>query len=367
MSSESLLPNFQCVTAIRREQSPPQHQGCLSDQENQIARFQDRAKATLARSTEFQRSMAEAVQFSKNSWSVRSYAVLSIGAALSTIALKFTAYFLTGSVGLFSDAAESIVNLIAAIVALWALTLAVRPPDADHTFGHSKAEYCSSALEGLLILVAAISIAIAAWGRLMNPQPLEQIGFGLGLSLVASAINGGVALILLRAGRRLRSITLRADAHHLLTDVWTTGGIILGLIVVQLTGWLVLDPVIALLVAANIVWAGFRLLHETGMGLMDTALPAHEQQVISVILDNYKQQGIQFHAMRSRVAGARRFVNFHVLVPGKWTVQRGHDLCEEIELTIGGALPGTHIFTHLEPLEDPLSWADQELDRLEQG
>ncbi len=217
--------------------------------------------------------------------------------------------------GLFSDAAESIVNLIAAVVALWALTLAARPPDADHTFGHSKAEYCSSALEGLLILVAAVSIGITAWDRLMHPQPLEQIGLGLGFSLVAGAINGGVALVLLRAGRRLRSITLRADAHHLLTDVWTTGGIVLGLIVVQLTGWLVLDPVIALVVAVNIVWAGFRLLRETGMGLMDTALPANEQQVISTILTSYKEQGIQFHAMRSRVAGARRFVYFHVLVP----------------------------------------------------
>lgn len=310
--------------------------------------------------------MAKALQFSKSSWSARSYAILSIGAALSTIALKFTAYFLTGSVGLFSDAAESIVNLIAAVVALWALTLAIRPPDADHTFGHSKAEYCSSALEGLLILVAAASIAITAWGRLLHPQPLEQIGLGLGLSLVASAINGGVAMILLRAGRRLRSITLRADAHHLLTDVWTTGGIVLGLIVVQLTGWLVLDPVIALVVAANIVWAGFRLLRETGMGIMDTALPANEQQIISAILTGYKEQKIQFHALRSRAAGARRFVNFHVLVPGKWTVQRGHDLCEELELAISRALPGTHVFTHLEPLEDPLSWADQELDRPEQ-
>lgn len=310
--------------------------------------------------------MAKAVQFSKSSWSARSYAILSIGTALSTIALKFTAYFLTGSVGLFSDAAESIVNLVAAVVALWALTLAARPPDTQHTFGHSKAEYCSSALEGLLILVAAVSIGIAAWGRLMHPQPLEQIGLGLGLSLVASAINGGVALVLLRAGRRLRSITLRADAHHLLTDIWTTGGILLGLIVVQLTGWLVLDPVIALVVAVNIVWAGFRLLRETGMGLMDTALPADEQQVVSAILTSHKKQGIQFHAMRSRVAGARRFVSFHVLVPGKWTVQHGHDLCEAIELAISRALPGTHVFTHLEPLEDPLSWADQELDRLEE-
>lgn len=297
-----------------------------------------------------------------SSRSARSYAALSIGAALLTIALKFGAYFLTGSIGLFSDAAESVVNLIAAVVALWALTLAARPPDARHTFGHSKAEYFSSALEGTLILVAAASIALAALSRLMHPQPLEQLGLGLVLSLVASAINGGVALILLRAGRRLRSITLRADAHHLLTDVWTTGGIALGLLLVQWTGWLVLDPVVALIVAANIVWAGFRLLHETGMGLLDTALPADEQQVITAVLAKYKGH-IQFHALRTRVAGARRFVSFHVLVPGEWTIQRGHDLSEEIELAISSALPGTNVSTHLEPLEDQLSWADQELDR----
>lgn len=310
--------------------------------------------------------VAKASQFSKNSWSARSYAVLSIGAALATIGLKFTAYFLTGSVGLFSDAAESIVNLIAAVVALWALTLAARPPDANHTFGHSKAEYCSSALEGLLILAAAASIGIAALNQIVHPHPLEQIGLGLGLSLVATAVNGGVATILLRAGRRLRSVTLRADAHHLLTDVWTSVGIVLGLILVQLTGWLVLDPVIALIVAVNIVWTGLRLLHETGLGLMDAALPADEQQVITATLAGYKGQGIQFHALRTRIAGARRFVSFHVLVPGKWTVQRGHDLCEEIELSLGRRLPGTHVFTHLEPLEDPLSWADQELDRSQQ-
>lgn len=310
--------------------------------------------------------VAKASQLSKNSWSARSYAILSIGAALVTIALKFTAYFLTGSVGLFSDAAESIVNLIAAVVALWALTLAARPPDAKHTYGHSKAEYCSSALEGALILVAAASIGVEASNHLVHPQPLDQVGLGLGFSLAATAVNGGVAMILLRAGQRLRSITLRADAHHLFTDVWTSVGIILGLILVQLTGWLVLDPVIALIVAANIVWAGLRLLRETGLGLMDTALDADEQQLIKSVLATYKEQGIQFHALRTRIAGARRFVSFHVLVPGKWTVQRGHDLCEEIELALGRMLPGTHVFTHLEPLEDPASWADQELDRLEQ-
>ena len=297
--------------------------------------------------------------------SARSYAVLSIGAAIVTIALKFEAYFLTGSAGLFSDAAESIVNLVAAVVALWALTLAARPPDAEHTFGHSKAEYFSSALEGTLILVAAVSIGIESWSHLLHPQPLEQVGQGLVLSLIATAVNGGVAVILLRAGRRLHSITLRADGQHLLTDVWTSGGVILGIILVQLTGWLVLDPVIALIVAINIVWAGVRLLRETGSALMDTSLPADEQQVIKNILLTYQEQSIQFHALRTRLAGARRFISFHILVPGEWTVQRGHDLSEAIELAICKALPSTHVMTHLEPLEDPVSWADQELDRLD--
>lgn len=298
-----------------------------------------------------------------NTRSARSYATLSIGAAILTIALKFGAYFLTGSVGLFSDAAESVVNLIAALVALWALTLAARPPDEEHAFGHSKAEYLSSGVEGALILVAAASISVAAWGRLFNPQPLEQVGLGLVITLVATAVNGGVALILLRAGRRLRSITLRADAHHLLTDVWTSGGVVLGVILVHLTGWLLLDPAIALIVAANIVWAGVRLLRETGYGLLDTALPAVDQQIIAAVLARYKEKGILFHALRTRVAGARRFVSLHVLVPGEWTVQRGHDLCEEIELAISRGLPGTNVITHMEPLEDPVSWDDQDLDR----
>lgn len=295
--------------------------------------------------------------------SARSYVTLSIGAAILTIALKFGAYLLTGSVGLFSDAAESVVNLIAALVALWALTLAARPPDEEHAFGHSKAEYFSSGLEGALILVAAVSIGVAAWNRLLAPQPLEQVGLGLLLTLVASGINGSVAVILLRAGRRLRSVALRADAHHLLTDVWTSGGVVLGIALVQLTGWLILDPVIALLVAANIVWAGIRLLRETGYGLLDSALPATEQQIIATTLLRYEEKGILFHALRTRVAGARRFVSLHVLVPGEWTVQCGHDLCEEIELAISRALPSTNVMTHLEPLEDPVSWEDQDLER----
>lgn len=295
--------------------------------------------------------------------SARFYAYLSIVAALITIALKAGAYLLTGSVGLLSDAAESLVNLAAALVATWALTLAAKPPDEEHAFGHSKAEYFSSGVEGALIIVAAGSIAVAAWQRLLHPQPLEQIGVGLGLSLVATAVNGGLAFVLLRAGERLRSIALRADAHHLLTDVWTSVGVVLGLIFVPVTGWLVLDPIIAFLVAANIVWAGVKLLRETGSELLDASLPAAELQIIRDILASYDDQGIVFHALRTRSAGARRFVSFHILVPGKWTIQQGHNLCEEIELAIIHALPGTNVSTHLEPLEDPVSWEDQNLDR----
>ncbi|MBD2521582.1 cation diffusion facilitator family transporter [Nostoc sp. FACHB-133] len=294
---------------------------------------------------------------------VRSYAFLSIGAAVVTIALKFGAYLLTGSVGLLSDAIESCVNLAAALIALWAVTYAAKPADAEHTFGHSKAEYFSSGAEGALIIVAAISIGVEAWGRLLHPEAIAQVGLGLALSMLATAVNGGVAFVLLKAGRRLRSITLRADAHHLFTDVWTSGGVIVGIFLVQVTGWLVLDPIIALLVAVNIVWTGFRLLRESFFGLLDTALPIEEIETIRVILSKYERQGIQFHAMRSRIAGTRRFISFHILVPGAWTVQQGHDLCEAIELSIIQALPKSSITTHLEPLEDPVSWEDQELER----
>ncbi|HEY9620043.1 MAG TPA: cation diffusion facilitator family transporter [Crinalium sp.] len=295
--------------------------------------------------------------------SARFYTFLSIGAALLTIALKAGAYFLTGSVGLLSDAAESVVNLVAAIIATWAVTYAAKPPDEEHAFGHYKAEYFSSGVEGALILVAAASIAIAAWGRLMHPQPIEQLGIGLGLSLVATAVNGGLALAMLKASKRLRSITLRADAHHLLTDVWTSVGVVVGLILVPITHWLILDPIIALLVAVNIVWTGVKLLRETGLGLLDTAMPASERRMVTDILANYDSQGIQFHALRTRVAGSRRFIALHVLVPGAWTVKQGHDICEAIELAIVRSLPGTYVFTHLEPLEDPASWEDQHLDR----
>lgn len=293
----------------------------------------------------------------------RSYTLLSIAAALVTMALKLIAYKLTGSVGLLSDAVESVVNLIAALVALWALWLAGRPADSDHHYGHSKAEYFSSGLEGALILVAAASIGIAAWPRLFHPQPLEQVGLGLLIAAVASALNGGVAWLLWQGGKRYRSVTLNADARHLLTDVWTTVGVIVAVAAVNLTGWLILDPLIALAVAANVLWTGLRLLRESGYGLLDTALPQADQDTIARVLEPYRSEGIEFHALRTRGSGARRFVSLHVLVPGTWSVQQGHDLCERIEFALRRALSDTTVFTHLEPREDPAAWDDQGLDR----
>jgi len=295
----------------------------------------------------------------------RSYAFLSVGAALITIALKSAAYLLTGSVGLFSDALESLVNLVAALVAVWALSLATRPADAEHAYGHSKAEYIASAVEGLLILVAAFSIGWAAIERLFELRALEQVWLGLAISIVAAGVNGGVALILLRAGNRLRSITLRADAHHLLTDVWTSVGVVIAVVLVALTGWLILDPLIALAVAANIVWTAIRLLRDTANSVLDHALPAADQARITAILAPYAAQGVAFHAVRTRIAGQRRFISLHILVPGAWTVQRGHELAEQIEQQIRAALPKSTVFTHLEPKEDAASYDDQGLERLD--
>jgi cation diffusion facilitator family transporter len=293
----------------------------------------------------------------------RFYAWVSIAAAIATIALKAAAWKLTGSVGLLSDAAESVVNLVAAIIALWALTLAARPPDDRHAYGYTKAEYFSSGVEGFLIIAAACGICVAAWGRWRNPRPLTDAWTGIAVSILASAINGGVAVILLRASRRMRSITLRADAYHLLTDVWTSAGVIVGIVLVAVTGWLRLDPLIAFAVAVNIVWTGWKLVRDTGTGLLDAGLPEEERRLVTDALAPFQEQGVTFHALRTRVAGTRRFVSMHVLVAGDWTIQRGHDLCEEIEAAVRKALPQTNVFTHLEPREDPVSWDDRKLDR----
>ena len=296
---------------------------------------------------------------------LRRFAWLSIAAAVTTITLKTGAYLLTGSVGLLSDAIESIVNLVGAVMALTMLTVAARPEDEDHAYGHSKAEYSSSGVEGTLILLAAVSIAVAAASRLAAPRPIEQVGAGLAVSVVASAVNLAVALVLLRAGRAHHSITLEADAQHLLTDVWTSAGVIVGVLGVAATGWLRLDPIVAFAVAANIVWTGFGIVRRSVLGLMDTALPVAELDAVKAALDSHLKDGVQYHALRTRQSGARRFVSFHVLVPGEWTVHLGHELLEDIEARIRAAVPNVNVFTHLESLDDPRSWYDERLDRRE--
>ncbi len=296
---------------------------------------------------------------------LKRYAWLSIAAALATILLKGWAWWLTGSVGLLSDALESFVNLAGAMMALAMLSLAAMPEDDNHQHGHGKAEYFSSAFEGLLILIAAVGIGYAAIDRLLDPQPLEAVGIGLAVSVVASIINLATSRILMDVGRKYNSITLEADAHHLMTDVWTSAGVIIGVGLVWLTGWLWLDPVIALGVALNIVWTGWQLLHRSAAGLMDVSIPEEGIQSIENVLDRYRQQGLEFHALRTRQAGTRAFISLHVLVPGAWSVQRGHDWSERIEADIRLAVPNSHITTHLEPIEDPVSLADQGLDRLD--
>jgi cation diffusion facilitator family transporter len=302
-----------------------------------------------------------------NRSSLTRFAWLSIAAALLTILLKAAAYLLTGSVGLLSDALESFVNLAGAIMALAMLTVAARPADEDHLYGHSKAEYFSSGVEGTLILLAAISIGGTAIQRLIHPIPLQQIGLGIAVSAGASVINLIVAQILLRAGKRDRSITLEANSQHLMTDVWTSIGVIAGVGAVALTGWQILDPIIALVVAANIIWSGVHIVRKSVLGLMDTALPADEQLIVQKVLDKHMQKHVQYHALRTRQSGSRRFVSLHVLVPGNWTVQRGHQLLERIEADIRQVLPSVTVFTHLESLNDPASWEDIALDREEKN
>ena len=292
------------------------------------------------------------------------FAWLAIFAAVVTIALKTAAYFLTGSIGLLSDALESLINLAAAIVALLLLKTAVAPPDDEHAYGHDKAEYFSGAIEGTLILIAAVAIGWAAIQKLFAPQPLEQIGVGLLITAIATVINLVVGQILIRKGREHHSVTLEADGKHLMTDVWTSVGVGVAIFAVSLTGWLVLDPIIALVVAANITRTGFYLLKRSSQGLMDVAVSDDEQKSIRRILDGYvKDENIEYHAFRTRQSGIRKFVAVHILVPGAWTVHQGHQLLDRIEADIRRAVPNTVIFTHLESLDDPASWRDIELDR----
>lgn len=285
---------------------------------------------------------------------------LSIGAAITTIILKFTAYLLTDSVGLLSDAAESLVNLVGASAALVALIIAARPADQTHSYGHTKAEYLSSGLEGGLILVAAVAIAWAGIQRLMHPAPLESLGLGLGVSMAATLVNLVVARVLLRVGREEDSIALEADGKHLMTDVATSVGVIGGLGLVWVTGWLWLDPVVALLVAANIVREGGGLVKRSIDGLMDKALPHEEETVIRSILDGViaGQANIRYHGLRTRKSGNLRFIDLHLLVPGEWTVRYSHEYCETIEKALSDRYKGVKTLIHVEPLEDPRSYGD---------
>lgn len=295
--------------------------------------------------------------------SLTRYAWLSITAALITITMKAAAYLLTGSIGLLSDALESTVNLASAIVALIVLKLISRPANDEFTFGFSKAEYFASGFEGGMILLAAVSIIMSALPRLLNPIPLEQVGLGLAISLAASLINLGVSLILIRAGKRHNSITLEADGRHLMTDVWTTAGVLVGILLVWVTGYERLDPIIALLVAVNIIFTGYRLLLRSGRGLLDVSLPPEELAKVKTILDSYQTKGIRYHALRSRQAAARKFLVVHLLVPGDWTVRQGHQLAEGVETEVRSAVPNSNIVTHIEPIEDPISLEDASIDR----
>jgi cation diffusion facilitator family transporter len=299
-----------------------------------------------------------------NSKSLKKFIWLSIAAAVLTIGLKTAAYLFTGSVGLLSDALESGVNLLAAIIALIIITIAERPADDEHAYGHSKAEYFSSGAEGGLIILAAAMIMWSAIPRLLHPQPLENVGIGLLVSVIASLINLVVSKILLAEGKKNNSITLEADGKHLMTDVWTSAGVLIGIGLVKLSGWLILDPIIALAVAANIIWSGYRLMHRSALGLIDTAIPMSERQEIDKIFSKYRDTGIEFHSLLTRQAGQRKFISVHILVPGEWSVQKGHDLLELIESDIRQLLQGpVTVFTHLEPVEDPVSHEDIGIDR----
>ena len=282
------------------------------------------------------------------------FAWLSVGVAILTIGLKTAAYFLTGSVGLLSDAMESIVNLVGAGMALAMLTIAAHPPDKNHAYGHSKAEYFSSGIEGTLILIASISIAYTAIERILNPRPLEQIGIGLLVSTGASLANLAVSLILQRAGRNYNSISLTSNGKHLMTDVITSGGVLIGVGATAFSGWQILDSIVAILVAINILWTGFGIIRNSVSGLMDSALPSVDLEKIDNALATYTKEGIQVHALRTRQSASMKFISMHILVPGDWSVEKGHKLITQIETDITSVIPDSIVFTHLEPINTPL-------------
>jgi cation diffusion facilitator family transporter len=296
--------------------------------------------------------------------SLKKFIYLSIAAAVATITIKFLAYYLTNSVSLFSDALESCVNLVAAMFALIMLTIAEKPADEEHAFGHHKAEYFSSAIEGGLIILAAFSIIWTAIPRVIYPQPLENIGIGLLIAGGASVINLVVGLILIKKGRRNNSITLEADGKHLLTDVYTSAGVFIGIGIVKLTGFIVLDGIVAIGVALNILWTGYQLMRRSAMGLLDSGIPVAELSKIITLLESLKFQDIEYHSLLTRQAGQRKFISLHVLFPGHLTIQEGHNIVEKIEKDIRNLfnVPVT-VFTHLEPKEDPVSMLDIGIDR----
>jgi cation diffusion facilitator family transporter len=311
------------------------------------------------------REKLKLIHYSMATSSLKKYVYLSIFAAVATISFKLVAYLLTNSVGLLSDALESCVNLVAAVVALIMLNLAEKPPDEEHEFGHNKAEYFSSAIEGGLIVLAAFSIIWSAVPRIYHPQPLENIGVGLLVAVSASLINLAVSIILVKNGRKNNSITLEADGKHLMTDVLTSGGVLLGIALVKVTGWLIIDAVVAIVVALNIIWTGYQLMRRSALGLLDTAISEDETDKIKQVLDKYKKQNIRFHSLMTRQAGQRKFISVQLLMPGTWNIHKGHNLAEKIEKDIRMLFPNAHItvFTHLEPIEDPESMLDISIDR----
>ena len=298
--------------------------------------------------------------------SLKKFIYLSIAAALATILLKLLAWHLTDSVGLFSDALESCVNLVAAIIALVMITLAEKPPDKEHEFGHNKAEYFSSAIEGGLIVLAAFSIIWSAVPRIIHPQPLENVGVGLLVAVGASLINLAASNILVKNGKKYNSITLEADGKHLMTDVLTSGGVLLGIGLIKVTGWMRLDGIVAVGVALNIIWTGYQLLKRSALGLLDTSFPKDEMDSIRRVLEKYGQQNIQYHSLMTRQSGQRKFIFIHILMPGKMNIQQGHNLAEKIENDLRELFPNTQttVFTHLEPIEDPVSMLDISIDRI---
>nr|WP_276534774.1 cation diffusion facilitator family transporter [Cutibacterium modestum] len=289
------------------------------------------------------------------------FAWLSITAATATILLKTLAWRITGSVGLLSDAAESLVNLVAAIIALVALKVSIRPPDKNHHFGHSKAEYFSAGAEGMMIFIAAAVIVYTAIQRFLHPQSIEDVGIGLLVSVLASIINGAVAWVLLRNGRNRRSMTLIADGKHLLTDVWTSVSVLVGVGLVWLTGWQRLDPIVALAVGINILVTGAKLVGQSSTALLDVSLPKEDNAAIRDFLDAHSNEHITFHAVRTREAGYRQFLEFHMLVPGSWTVKQGHDTMEDLIDEILKEWPEMRVSGHLEPIEDPRSYEDMDV------